>query len=92
MVETVNIEHLAVSAKQTVEITVRPTVTQTEATTYKVNVVYDSDEDLSNNESEAKTVEFIASELPVVTINGAVEGNQVTLAWDSPIQRARPYR
>lgn len=84
VVETVNIEHLAVSAKQTVEITVRPTVTQTEATTYKVNVVYDSDEDLSNNESEAKTVEFIASELPVVTINGAVEGNQVTLAWDSP--------
>ena len=84
VVETVNIEHLAVSAKQTVEITVRPTVTQTEATTYKVNVVYDSDEDLSNNESEAKTVEFIASELPVVTINGAVEGNQVTLAWESP--------
>ena len=84
VVETVNIEHLAVSAKQTVEITVRPTVTQTEATTYKVNVVYDSDEDLSHNESEAKTVEFIASELPVVTINGAVEGNQVTLAWDSP--------
>ena len=84
VVETVNIEHLAVSAKQTVEITVRPTVTQTEATTYKVNVVYDSDEDLSNNESEAKTVEFIASELPVVTINGAVEGNQVTLTWESP--------
>lgn len=84
VVETVNIEHLAVSAKQTVEITVRPTVTQTEATTYKVNVVYDSDEDLSNNESEAKTVEFIASELPVVTINRAVEGSQVTLAWESP--------
>lgn len=84
MVETTNIEHLGVAEKQTIEITVRPAVTQTEAITYKINVVYDSDEDLSNNESEAKTVEFTASELPTVTINGTVNGNQVTLSWEAP--------
>lgn len=82
--ETVTIEHLGVAAKQTIEITVRPAVTQTEAVTYKVNVVYDSDEDLSNNESEAKTIEFTESKLPAVTIDGAVDGNRVTLSWESP--------
>ena len=84
VVETVNIEQLAVAATQNVEITVRPAVTQAEAVTYTVKAVFDSDENLSNNESEAKTVEFTASALPAVTISGSVDGNRVTLSWESP--------
>ena len=84
VIETVNIEHLGVSAKQAIEFTVHPSVTQTEVSTYNINVVYDLDEDLSNNRSEEKTVGFIASELPSVTINGEADGNQITLTWESP--------
>lgn len=84
VVETETIDHLAVSAQQTVEMTVCPPVTQTEAISYKIHAAFDADEDLSNNDSEAKTVEFTASNLPTVTLNGEVEGNRVTLSWEAP--------
>lgn len=83
-VETIDIESLAVSAKENIEFTIRPAVTQTEAVTYKVKAVYAADEDMSNNESEPRDVEFTASELPVVTIDGSVAGRQVTLSWQAP--------
>lgn len=86
--ETINIGSLGVSVKKTVELTVRPDVTQKSAISYRVKAVYDGDEDLSNNQSEVRTVEFTASRLPVVTIDGSVADRQVTLTWQAPVADA----
>lgn len=84
VIETVNVESIAVGENKKVEFNVHVDVQAEGRISYKVKAVYDGDAVTENNTSAVKTVEVVPSTLPTVTIEGETDGSTVTLTWNAP--------